>query len=188
MSTHPGHHSQHHANHQGPPDSHAETNHPSHDVHAGHQGHAAAMDQGTAQPHADAHAGHDASHSNHGAHDSGHSEHAGHGADHVAQFRRLFWIMLVLAIPVVGLNEMFANLLGYQLPDAEWVRWVSPLLGTVIYLWGGRPFLTGAISEIRSRKPGMMLLIALAMIAIMLLRPRGLWPAPEHGKAAPVAK
>ena len=163
MSTHPGHHSQHHANHQGPPDSHAETNHPSHDVHAGHQGHAAAMDQGTAQPHADAHAGHDASHSNHGAHDSGHSEHAGHGADHVAQFRRLFWIMLVLAIPVGGLDEMFANLLGYQLPDAEWVRWVSPLLGTVIYLWGGRPFLTGAISEIRSRKPGMMLLIGLAI-------------------------
>ena len=71
--------------------------------------------------------------------------------------------MLVLAIPVVGFNETFAHLIGYQLPDAEWVRWVSPLLGTVIYFWGGRPFLTGAVSEIRSRKPGMMLLIALAI-------------------------
>lgn len=71
--------------------------------------------------------------------------------------------MLVLAIPVVGFNETFAHLIGYQLPDAEWVRWISPLLGTVIYFWGGRPFLTGSVSEIRSRKPGMMLLIALAI-------------------------
>jgi len=71
--------------------------------------------------------------------------------------------MLVLAIPVVGFNETFAHLIGYQLPDAEWTRWISPLLGTVIYFWGGRPFLTGAVSEIRSRKPGMMLLIALAI-------------------------
>ncbi|MET3943539.1 Cu2+-exporting ATPase [Corynebacterium mucifaciens] len=71
--------------------------------------------------------------------------------------------MLVLAIPVVGFNSTFAHLIGYQLPDAEWARWISPLLGTVIYFWGGRPFLTGAVSEIRSRKPGMMLLIALAI-------------------------
>lgn len=121
-----------------------------------------------------------ASHHEHGAHKAhsghgstehadhaGHGEHGGHGhaghGDHVAQFRRLFWIMLVLAIPVVGFNETFAHLIGYQLPDAEWVRWISPLLGTVIYFWGGRPFLTGAVSEIRSRKPGMMLLIALAI-------------------------
>ncbi|UAL29782.1 heavy metal translocating P-type ATPase [Nocardioides rotundus] len=93
----------------------------------------------------------------------GHSGHAGHGADHVARFRRLFWIMLVLAVPVVGLNEMFAQVIGYRLPDAAWVPWISPLLGTVIYLWGGWPFLTGAISEIRARKPGMMLLIGLAI-------------------------
>lgn len=71
--------------------------------------------------------------------------------------------MLVLAIPVVGFNSTFAHLIGYQLPDTEWARWTSPLLGTVIYFWGGRPFLTGAVSEIRSRKPGMMLLIALAI-------------------------
>ena len=116
------------------------------------------------------HAGHNhtahAGHGEHGGHGhSGHADHAGHAGhgDHVAQFRRLFWIMLVLAIPVVGFNETFAHLIGYQLPDAEWARWISPLLGTVIYFWGGRPFLTGAVSEIRSRKPGMMLLIALAI-------------------------
>ncbi|MFI6428565.1 heavy metal translocating P-type ATPase [Promicromonospora sp. NPDC050880] len=71
--------------------------------------------------------------------------------------------MLVLAVPVVGLSGMFAMVLGYELPDAAWVSWVSPVLGTVMYVWGGRPFLTGAVSELRSRKPGMMLLIGLAI-------------------------
>nr|WP_238534914.1 heavy metal translocating P-type ATPase [Gordonia polyisoprenivorans] len=88
--------------------------------------------------------------------------HAGHG-DHVAVFRRLFWITLVLAIPTVVFSGMFADLIGYSLPAAGWVRWVSPVIGTVIYLWGGRPFLGGAVGEIRSRAPGMMLLIALAI-------------------------
>jgi len=122
------------------------TGHADHDSHAGHH------EQGGH----DGHAGHDrAGHADH-------SGHSGHG-DHVGQFRRLFWIMLVLAVPVVGFNDMFADLIGYQLPDAEWVWWVSPILGTVMYAWGGWPFLTGAISEIRSRKPGMMLLIGLAI-------------------------
>ncbi|WP_422631019.1 heavy metal translocating P-type ATPase [Sediminivirga luteola] len=76
--------------------------------------------------------------------------------------------MLVLAVPVVGFNDMFAHLVGYHLPEAAWVWWVSPVLGTVIYFWGGWPFLTGGLSEIRSRKPGMMLLIALAITVAFL--------------------
>jgi Cu2+-exporting ATPase len=97
----------------------------------------------------------------HAEHGAAHG-HAGHG-DHVAQFRRLFWTMLVLALPTVALSGMFAMILGYAVPDFPGSQWVSPLLGTVMYLWGGRPFLTGAISEIRSRAPGMMLLIGLAI-------------------------
>ncbi|WP_370616081.1 heavy metal translocating P-type ATPase [Mumia sp. Pv 4-285] len=111
-----------------------------------------------------------ADHEEHVAHEHGGREtaghdHAGHGGhgDHVGQFRRLFWVMLVLAVPVVGLSGMFAAILGYDLPDAGWVEWVSPVLGTVMYAWGGRPFLTGAVSEVRARRPGMMLLIALAI-------------------------
>lgn len=76
--------------------------------------------------------------------------------------------MLVLVIPVVAFNPMFADLLGYQLPDATWVWWVSPILGTIIYFWGGQPFLTGAVSEIRARQPGMMLLIGLAITVAFL--------------------
>ncbi len=71
--------------------------------------------------------------------------------------------MLVLAVPTVALSGMFAMILGYAVPDFPGSQWVSPVLGTVMYLWGGRPFLTGAISEIRSRTPGMMLLIGLAI-------------------------
>jgi Cu2+-exporting ATPase len=110
----------------------------------------------------DSHAHEDHSgHESHGGH-AGHEGHSGHG-DHVAQFRDSFWVMLVLAVPVVGLSGMFAMLIGYDLPDAGWVEWVSPLLGTVMFGWGGRPFLTGAVSEVRTRTPGMMLLIALAI-------------------------
>jgi P-type Cu2+ transporter len=107
------------------------------------------------------------SHSQHQAH-ADHAEHAaehGHGGhgDHVAQFRRLFWTMLVMAAPTVAFSGMFAMILGYTVPEFPGSNWVSPVLGTVMYLWGGRPFLTGAISEIRSRTPGMMLLIGLAI-------------------------
>lgn len=96
-----------------------------------------------------------------------HHDHAGHG-DHVAQFRRLFWIMLVFAVPTVGMSGMFATILGYPLPDFPGATWVSPILGTVMYVWGGRPFLTGAVAEIRSRTPGMMLLIGLAITVAFL--------------------
>ncbi|AMY52489.1 heavy metal translocating P-type ATPase [Rhodococcoides fascians] len=103
-------------------------------------------------------------HSTHSGHEGhqGHSDHAGHG-DHVGMFRRLFTIMVVLAVPVVLASDMFAMLVGYSLPDELWIRWISPVLGTVMFVWGGSPFLTGAISEVRLRAPGMMLLIALAI-------------------------
>lgn len=107
-----------------------------------------------------AHEGH-GDHRDHGAHE-GHAGHAGHGG-HVAQFRRLFWVNLVLAVPVVAFSGMFAMLLGYRLPDVPGLALVSPLIGTVMYVWGGRPFLVGAVDELRSRRPGMMLLIALAI-------------------------
>ncbi len=106
------------------------------------------------------HAGHD-QHAGHGGH-GGHGGPGGHG-DHVGQFRRLFWIMLVLAVPVVAASSMFAMVLGYELPDVPGLGLVSPVLGTVMYVWGGRPFLTGAVSEIRARKTWMMLLIGLAI-------------------------
>jgi P-type Cu2+ transporter len=75
----------------------------------------------------------------------------------------MFWVMLVLAVPTVALSGMFAMILGYAVPAVPGAQWVSPVLGTVMYAWGGRPFLAGAVSEIRSRTPGLMLLIGLAI-------------------------
>src|SRR5690625_323905 len=153
---HAGHHE-----HQpsGQADVHPDHDHPGHEGHVGHEHHG--HDSGGHGQEGQHHAGHEA----HGGH-AGHG-HGDHG-DHVGQFRRLFWIMLVLGIPVVAFNPMFADLLGYQLPDATWVWWVSPILGTIIYFWGGQPFLTGAVSEIRARQPGMMLLIGLAITVAFL--------------------
>ncbi|MFC8934858.1 heavy metal translocating P-type ATPase [Rhodococcus sp. NPDC057135] len=107
----------------------------------------------------------DHSQMDHGQMDRGQMEHGAHGGhgDHVAQFRKLFAVMLVIAVPVVAADAMFADLVGYTLPENSLVEWISPVLGTVMYFWGGRPFLTGGVSEIRSRQPGMMLLIALAI-------------------------
>ena len=86
----------------------------------------------------------------------------GHG-DHSGRFRRLFWGMLLLAVPVVVLSPMFAMLAGYELPAGGLVAWAAPVLGTVLYAWGGSPFLTGAVGELRAGRPGMMLLIGLAI-------------------------
>ncbi|WP_454137937.1 heavy metal translocating P-type ATPase [Microbacterium paulum] len=125
-----------------------------------HAGHAGAHEE-----HAD-HGDHMAhmAHADHAAH-AGHGGHGGH-AGHVARFRRLFWINLALAVPVVALSPMFAMLLGYTVPAG--LRWVAPALGTVMYVWGGWPFLTGARDELRSRRPGMMTLIALAITVAFL--------------------
>ncbi len=133
--------------------------HAEHDAHAGHDGHPGHGDHA-------GHAGH-GGHAEHGDH-SGHGDHAGHGGhgDHVGQFRRLFWINLLIAVPVVASSGMFAMILGYDVPG--WARGIAPILGTVMYVWGGRPFLTGAVSELRSRKPGMMLLIGLAITVAFL--------------------
>ncbi len=94
---------------------------------------------------------------------AGHEDHGGQHGDHAAQFRRRFLICAVLALPVVGFSGMFSDLLGYPLPAGAWAPWISPLLGTVIFFYGGAPFLTGAWTEIRQRQPGMMLLISLAI-------------------------
>ena len=95
-------------------------------------------------------------------HEHAGQEHMGHGEhDHAAQFRDRFWLSLLLALPVVGFSPMFADLLGYGLPPGT--AWISPVLGTVVFFYGGWPFLTGAWSELRARQPGMMLLIALAI-------------------------
>ena len=93
----------------------------------------------------------------------GSGAHAGHG-DMVADFRRRFWVCLVLTIPVLVLSPMVRDFLGQGMaPLFAAEEWVALTLSSIIYFWGGWPFLTGAIPEIRSGRPGMMTLVALAI-------------------------
>src|SRR5512132_1312063 len=104
-------------------------------------------------------------HTGHGEH-TGHSGPGGHGGhgDHAAQFRDRFWLCLVLTVPVVAYSGMVQEWLGFTPPQFPGSEWVAPVLGTVVFLYGGRPFLEGGLAELRSRQPGMMLLISLAIL------------------------
>jgi P-type Cu2+ transporter len=99
----------------------------------------------------------------HSADHGGHADHAGHG-DHAARFRDRFWLSLVLTVPVVAYSEMVQEWLGFTPPRFPGSDWVAPLLGTVVFLYGGWPFLQGGLAEARARQPGMMLLISLAIV------------------------
>jgi cation transport ATPase len=87
-----------------------------------------------------------------------------HHEDHAAQFRDRFWLSLALTVPVVAYSEMVQEWLGFTPPQFPGSRWVAPVLGTAVFLYGGWPFLQGGLSGARSRQPGMMLLISLAIL------------------------
>src|SRR5262249_15174888 len=108
--------------------------------------------------HAHEHAHPAAAHAPHG-HDAhaGHDKHAGHDPE---MFRRRFWLTFLLSIPVVFTSDMVMEWFGYRI---DGVGWVGRILGTIVFLYGGEPFLRGAVSELRARQPGMMLLIAMAI-------------------------
>ncbi|MCD9622882.1 heavy metal translocating P-type ATPase [Rhabdothermincola salaria] len=97
----------------------------------------------------------------HGGHDQhgGHDKHAGHDPE---MFRRRFWVSLVLTAPLVVTSQMVMDWFGYEL-SFPGLSWVGPTLGSVVFFWGGWPFLVGAGREIRDRQPGMMLLIGMAI-------------------------
>ena len=105
-----------------------------------------------------AHGGHD------GGHDGGHGGHDKHAGHDPEAFRRQFWIVLVLTIPVVVWSHEVQMWLGYTAPAFAGSEWVAPVLGTVVFLYGGRVFLSGARVELGDRQPGMMTLISLAIV------------------------
>jgi Cu2+-exporting ATPase len=96
----------------------------------------------------------------HGAHAS-HDRHAGHDPD---AFRRQFWIVLALTIPVVIWSEEVQMWLGYAAPVFPGSEWIPAILGTVVFGYGGWVFLRGARTELGDRQPGMMTLISLAIV------------------------
>jgi Cu2+-exporting ATPase len=83
-------------------------------------------------------------------------------------FRDRFWISLALAVPVVAYSEMVQTWLGYTPPAFPGSELVAPVLGTAIFFYGGWPFLAGAVEEAAERRPGMMLLIGMAITVAFL--------------------
>jgi P-type Cu2+ transporter len=102
-----------------------------------------------------AHNSHDDDHAVHT-----HGQHAGHST---AMFKNRFWLTLALSVPVVYFSPMVGHILGYMAPMFPGSTWIPPVLGTVIFLYGGQPFLKGGLQELKDRRPGMMLLIAMAI-------------------------
>ncbi|HLT10210.1 MAG TPA: heavy metal translocating P-type ATPase [Micromonosporaceae bacterium] len=90
---------------------------------------------------------------------AGHDKHAGHDPE---MFRRRFWLCLALTIPIVVTSDMVMGWFGYTL-EFPGMSLVGPVLGTVVFLYGGWPFLVGGVREFRDRAPGMMLLISMAI-------------------------
>jgi Cu2+-exporting ATPase len=78
-------------------------------------------------------------------------------------FRDKFLLTLLLTIPTLIWGHMLPRLFSYTPPAVPGARWIPALFGTAVFFYGGRPFLQGAVRELRDRLPGMMTLIALAI-------------------------
>jgi Cu2+-exporting ATPase len=96
---------------------------------------------------------------NHDGHE--HSEHHGHM---VGDFKKRFWISLIITVPILLLTPMIQEFLG--IGDAfrfAGDTYLLFLLSTFVFFYGGWPFLKGLFDEMRKLQPGMMTLIALAI-------------------------
>jgi len=137
--------------------------------HQGHSGHQ--MDH-------EGHAGHEMDQEGHAGHDmsvQGHGPHAAHGAPmmergahidhsgHEAMFRRRFWVSTLLSVPVLLFSPFIQQTLRFRTPEFPGSSWITPLFAVVVFGYGGLPFLRMAVPELRSRRPGMMMLISLAI-------------------------
>lgn len=104
---------------------------------------------------------HQMKHHDHDANPMG-MEHHDHHKMMIQDFKKRFWISTVLSIPILVFSPMIQSFFGYEwlLPGNEYILFA---LSTVVYFWGGWPFLKGFVDEIKSRNPGMMTLIAMAI-------------------------
>ncbi|PBB04818.1 heavy metal translocating P-type ATPase [Salimicrobium humidisoli] len=140
------------AKHEDEKHKHSEHNHHNHDHHDGEE-HSHDSHQSHAHDH-DSHGGHD--HGGHGGH--GHHDHG----DMIGDFKKRFFISLIFTIPILALSPIIQDFMG-----VDW-RFIGDMyilfaLSTVVFFYGGWPFITGGISELKDKNPGMMTLIALAI-------------------------
>ncbi len=132
---------------------HKEHNQPNHQEN--HEDHTAHLDGADSKQH-------------NGDHQSGHGDHGTDHSGHEQLFRTRFWWCLVLTIPVLLYSEMLQRWFGYTMPTFPGSTWIPVIFSLIIFGYGGVPFLQMAVPEIRSRKPGMMTLISLAISVALI--------------------
>src|SRR5258707_9581749 len=132
------------------------------------------MDHHDMQPHPITHQ-HDAHHPSMEGMD--HADHSGHEQ----MFRQRFWRCLVLTIPVLLFSPMIQTWFGFRMPEFPGSQFIGPVFAVIIFLYGGLPFLQMAVPEVRSRTPGMMTLISLAIIAAFAYSLLAVFVAPMSG-------
>jgi len=104
-----------------------------------------------------------------GSDPSDHQDHQDHHSRMVADFRKRFWISLVLTLPILVLSPMLQTLVGLR----EAIRFPGDVyvlfgLASAVFWYGGWPFLKGLFEELKSRRPGMMTLVAVAIATAYL--------------------
>ncbi|MBE8848372.1 copper/silver-translocating P-type ATPase CopB [Enterococcus durans] len=103
---------------------------------------------------------------NHGMMDHDHMDHGSMGgmdhSMHMGNFKQKFWLSLILAIPIILFSPMMGMEFPFQItfPGSEWVVLV---LATILFVYGGQPFLSGAKMELQQKSPAMMTLIAMGI-------------------------
>ncbi|EGQ2672381.1 copper-translocating P-type ATPase [Staphylococcus pseudintermedius] len=100
-------------------------------------------------------------HESHRPH-SHHMHHDDHAHHHHGNFKMKFFVSLIFAIPII----IFSPMMGVQLPfqfTFPGSDWMVLILATILFIYGGQPFLVGAKGEIASKKPGMMTLVTLGI-------------------------
>jgi Cu2+-exporting ATPase len=104
-------------------------------------------------------------HMDHDQHNGDDNKHQNHHAHMVADFRRRFWVSLVLTVPILALAPLIQSFLGveeiWRFPGDGYLQFG---LATVIFFYGGWPFLKGFFDEVQDKQPGMMTLIGVAVI------------------------
>ena len=146
--------------------------HEGHDKHSGHgSGHGKHTEHGDRgdghKEHGDEHdkysgrGGGHGGHDKHAGHGDGHDKHAGH---HTGEFKKKFWISLIITFPVLVLSPMIQDWLGFEITFPG-DRYVLAVLSTFIFFYGGWPFLKGLYDEVRHNAIGMMTLIGVAISA-----------------------
>ncbi|MCD8908161.1 heavy metal translocating P-type ATPase [Staphylococcus arlettae] len=132
------------------------TNHEAHEHHEHHDHH-------ENHDHHDHHNHHEAhKHHDHQGHHEHHDHGSGHAHHHHGNFKVKFFVSLIFAIPIIILSPMMGVQLPFQFTFVG-SEWIVLILATILFFYGGKPFLAGGKDEIAAKQPGMMTLVALGI-------------------------